>query len=201
MSTPAKPIKWSQLDAALRGEIDDILAAHKNHQAPLAAKFHKQGDEMAGFMLLAVLCALGGAIASGLIAAQESDYEGKLTFTDKWSFAARSPIGVVRTLIFDDASRAILLTVVALVLIVIWLRHVGRRGLVLTSSAIAVLRGPRVRVIPYDAIESGTQSSHGSRGKRFTVVDLKLRGGGTARLYTTQAWLGEAGGRIPATAA
>jgi hypothetical protein len=190
-------VKWAELDPAVRTELEAILKAHRTRQSPLVARFHSDADELMPFVLLAFLAAIGGMIACIYLIVSDSsgDPDGP-GFFGRLRGVLTHPVAL-----FTSPTGGVVATaVVALLLGMFWLRHHGRRGLALTENAVAIVRGPRVRVVPLAEVASSARSAHGNRGKRFTVLDLTMKDGRHERLTTTGNWADAVDAKLAALA-
>ncbi len=194
MAAPPR-LKWTQIDAELRGELEAILRAVRAKRDPERSLFHNDSDEFMPFVLLAIIAAGVGLIACSYFLIVD---DGLSDLGDLLGSLLSAPISTVRALISSHPYAAGLVgSLLALILLGwIWLRHHGRRGLAITRYALVILRGPRVRVIPYCDMASTTLSSHGRRGSRFTVLRIQWRDGRSTDLIATRNWANLAVARI-----
>lgn len=178
----SKRIQWADLDPPLRAELEAILAAHRRREAPLGERFHSDADEFMPFVLLAFLAAVGGAVAClYLILSDSTDPRG---LGRRLLDLAPYPAAWFRSI--DAVLIACALAAAALA--VFWLRHRGRRGFAITERALVIVRGPRLRVLPFADIAASTQTPGGYRGQRFTVLDLTMHDGRHEKLIVTKNW-------------
>jgi hypothetical protein len=186
-----KRVKWSGLDPAMRAELEAILAAHRGRQSPLGERFHNDSDELMPFVLLAGLAAVGGLIACVYLITSDTMPEG-LTYGDHLRMLVQNPLSLVTS----PEGGVVGCALVALFLLMFWVRHRGRRGQAITDNALVIVRGPRVKVIPLAEVAGTSQSSHGKRGKRFSVLAVTFKDGGRKELIATKNWADEAERRV-----
>ena len=169
---------WRQIDPALRAELEAILDAHRRHEAPLAARFHSDADEFLPFVLLALLASVGGVTACAyLILSATSE---TMSFGERLGQLVRHPPALFTSI---DAG-LIAAGLAAVGLAVFLVRHLGRHGFAITDNALVVVRGPRLRVLPYTEVARTAQT----KSTRFTALELTMHDGRRERLIVSKGW-------------
>jgi len=167
---------WKRIDQALRAQLEALL------QEPTAAYYSDYGNA-AGWWLLTFVAAAGG-VGFGLWYVFTSELASRLTVVPERAVLDPVFIGLV-----------------VAVLVCVWvvvraLRHRGRHGFAALDAAIVVVRGPKLGVIRYDEVAGVTQMRAGSRGRKFTVLKLKLKDGSTESLSVSGNWANEVLARL-----
>jgi len=177
---------WSKLDPALRTELEELL------RAPTSAYLSDYYDAL-GWWLLVFLAALFGAGVSLWSLATED-----MSLQDYAQVAATNPGVLVSSL---GVPGVVVCTLLAGWALITAARHRERHGYAALEAALVVVRGPRLKVIPYEAVASAERSlvgraQHvGPSQRRFTAYALTLHSGQTLSLNVTGAWAEEAEAR------
>ena len=161
-------MRWSQLEPALRSELETLLA-HPDDA------FHSDYADAAGWWLLGAVASIGG-VAISTWAIMTSEVIDLLRIVPERALMSPFVLGLIASII------------VGAIVVVSALRQRGRRGFAALSTAIVRVRGGRLTVIPYDQIASVHRARGGRQGRRFTLLRLKLRGGGSETLSVNGRW-------------
>ena len=165
---------WKRLDKALRGELEALL------KSPTDAFLSDYGEVVGWWLLVGVACVAGAGAALWDLSTESlglGDYVRIISANPGYIATRPSILGLPLALI------------VGAWIAITWVRSLRRRGYAALESAIVVVRGPKLRVVPYDAIESMDQKAYGHRRRRrFTVLTLKLKDGTTTELNVTGRW-------------
>lgn len=164
---------WPRLDPPMRLELEALVAD------PNDAFLSDYKDALGWWLLVLLSCLLGGGMA---IWSLVDEPMGLGTYLE---IAMNNP-GILANFPSLPGLAAALL-VGTWTLVTAW-RNRGRRGFAALSKALIVVRGPKLKVLRYDAIESTEAQVIGQRGKRFTVLSLKLKDGTSESLNVHGTW-------------
>lgn len=167
----------ARLDPALREELEALLAKQPNDA------FLSDFQDMLVWKLVLLLLSLFGigAYAYDLSTEQEPPLEMLKLYVEYPLGLLMSPrhLGVLAAL------------VVAPWMVLLIVQNVGRCGFVALRTCCMVLRGKKVKVVPYaDVVDVSTQKMH-TKKQSWTVLNLKLKNGKTASLDVHGRWVAE----------
>lgn len=166
---------WARLDESLRSELEALL------KSPSDRYYSQYHDAMAWWLLL-MLASVGGLIAFFV--------EWSSDLAETLSAIASDPSVLPAVLMQPHWLGLVACLVVAPWTALTWIRSHNRRGLALTRTAIVVVRGATLKLLPLSEIATASSRSIGARGKRFSVLTLELRSGQKLELNTSGAWAG-----------
>jgi hypothetical protein len=166
----------AQLSAGERAELEALLADSRQGRA--GERFLSDFADAAGWWLLLFLAALVGGIASGLVFFED----GSVGVADFLRALVVNPMVIV----LAPHIPGLLVSAAVIVWVALsFVRSYGRRGYAITSFALIRVRGPRLRLLRHLDVARAERSVHGSRGKRFTALDLTAKDGSRVCFYVT----------------
>lgn len=165
--------KWSALEPSLRSELEAVMAA--NGEA-WVSEYH---DAMAWWLLL-MLASVGGLVAFLV------EFGGEVGET--FSLVAQAPSLVPTLFLRPHWLGLFACLVIGPWTAITWARNHNRRGLALIRSAIVVVRGATLKLLPLSEIASASARTIGAVGKRFTVLTLKTKTSETIEFNTRGTW-------------
>ncbi len=165
---------WSALEPSLRSELDAVM------RTPSDAWVSQYHDAMAWWLLL-MLASVGGLV--GLLVEFGSE------LGETVSLISSEPSLLPRLFLQPHWVGLVACLVVAPLTAVTWARNHNRRGLALTRTAIVVVRGATLKLLPLSDITGMESRSIGAVGKRFSVLTLQTKGGEKVELTTNGRWV------------
>ena len=165
---------WSQLEPSLRSELDAVM------RTPGDA-WHSQYQDAMAWWLLLMLASVGGFI--GLLVTFWSE------LGETVSLVSTEPSLLPNLLLQPHWLGLVACLVVAPLTAVTWARNHNRRGLALTRTAIVIVRGATLKLLPLADITGVESRTIGAVGKRFSVLTLQTKGGEKVELTTNGRWV------------
>lgn len=165
---------WSALKPTLRNELDAVMRTPND-------AWHSQYHDAMAWWLLLMLASVGGFI--GLAVSFGSEVVETL------SLVSSEPSLLPDLLLQPHWLGLVVCLVVAPLTAVTWARNHNRRGLALTRTAIVVVRGATLKLLPLADITGLESRTIGAVGKRFSVLTLQTKGGEKVEFDTSGRWV------------
>lgn len=166
---------WARLEPAMRAELEAVMRTAGE------AWVSQYQDAMAWWLLL-MLASVGGLIAFFV------EFGSELGET--LPFIASNPSQLPLLLLQPHWLGLIACLVIAPWTAITWAKNHRRRGLALTRTAIVVVRGATLKVLPLSDITGLESFAVGSLGKRFTVLTLQTKRGEKVEFNVIGRWAG-----------
>lgn len=164
---------WSNLEPTIRTDLEAVMRSSSD------AWVSEYQDAMAWWLLL-MLVSVGGL--GGLLFEFGSDLGETMTIV------ANQPALLPNLFLQPHWLGLVACLVIAPWTAITWARNHHRRGLALTRTAIVVVRGATLKVLPLSDITGAESHVIGAIGKRFTVLKLQTTRGEKVEFNTSGRW-------------